>query len=73
MRLACYCQQLAKYLHIGNDDEDKIYGWMEIEDNGQLQPFDESNKDKILQQYIYQPSFGIFRRLFRSNKNNDSK
>jgi len=55
------------------DDRDKIYGWMEIEDNGQLQPFDESNKDKILQQYIYQPSFGIFRRLFRSNKNNDSK
>jgi hypothetical protein len=55
------------------DDQDKIYGWMEIEDNGQLQPFDESNKDKILEKYIYREPIGIFARLFSSNKNKDSK
>jgi trypanothione synthetase/amidase len=55
------------------DDGDKIYGWMEIEDNGQLQPFDESNKDNILQQYIYREPTGIFARLFTSNKKKDSK
>jgi hypothetical protein len=55
------------------DDIDKLYGWMEIEDNDQLQPFDESNKDKILEQYISRQPFGIFQRLFGSNKNKDSK
>jgi trypanothione synthetase/amidase len=34
------------------EDEDPIYGWMEIEDSDQLQPFNESNGIKILQQYI---------------------
>jgi hypothetical protein len=48
------------------DDEDKLYGWMEIEDNGQLQPFDESNKDQILRQYIDSQPIGIFERLFTS-------
>jgi len=46
------------------DDEDKLYGWMEIQGDDQLQPFDESNKDKILQQYIYRQPLGFFRRLF---------
>jgi surface antigen len=55
------------------DDQDKIYGWMEIEDNGQLQPFDESNKDKIHDKYIYREPIGIFARLFSSNKKKDSK
>lgn len=55
------------------DDIDKLYGWMEIQDNGQLEPFDESNKDKILQQYIYRKPLGLFTRLFSSNKNNDTK
>lgn len=50
------------------EDIDRLYGWMEIEDNGQLQPFDESFKDRILQQYIYQEPVGFFRRLFGSNK-----
>ena len=55
------------------DDEDSMYGWIEIEDNGQLQPFDESDKDKILRQYIHQQPTGIFGRLFTSNKSKDSK
>jgi len=55
------------------DDEDKLYGWMEIQGDDQLQPFDESNKDKILQQYIYREPIGIFRRLFGSNKSEDCK
>jgi hypothetical protein len=55
------------------DDIDKMYGWMEIEDNSQLVPFDDSYKDKILEQYIYRQPTGIFTRLFTSNKNKDSK
>ena len=55
------------------DDNDKIYGWMEIQDDGQLQPFNESDKDKILQQYIYRQPIGIFERLFTSRKNKNSK
>lgn len=53
------------------DDEHKIYGWMEIQDNDHLQPFDESSKEKILPQYIYQRKIGIFQRLFGSKKDND--
>ncbi|CAF1236837.1 unnamed protein product [Rotaria magnacalcarata] len=33
------------------DDEDPIYGWMKIENDHELQPFDESNIDNILPQY----------------------
>lgn len=50
------------------DDKHKIYGWMEIEDNDELQPFDEIHKDKILQQYIYREPIGIFQRIFGSKK-----
>jgi len=48
------------------DESDKIFGWMEIDDNDQLEPFDESNKDRILEQYIYRKPQGFFQRLFRS-------
>ncbi|CAF0759103.1 unnamed protein product [Rotaria sp. Silwood1] len=34
------------------DDEDPIYGWMEIENNDELKPFDESNINNILQKYL---------------------
>ncbi|CAF3169136.1 unnamed protein product [Rotaria socialis] len=54
------------------DDQHKIYGWMEIQCNDQLHLFDEVNKDKILQQYIYQEPIGLLRRLFCSKKNKDS-
>jgi hypothetical protein len=59
-RASLRCESGLYYI----EDGDKIYGWMEIEDNGQLQPFDESNKDKILPQYIYRQPTGIFQRLF---------
>ena len=55
------------------DDIDKLYGWMEIDDNDQLQPFDESKKDQILPQYISSKPFGLFQRLFTSNKTKESK
>ncbi|CAF1189204.1 unnamed protein product [Didymodactylos carnosus] len=35
------------------DDGDKIYGWMEIENNDQLQPFVESDIDSIREQYLH--------------------
>ena len=34
------------------DDEDPIYGWMEIENNDQLEPFHESKIPHILEQYL---------------------
>ncbi|CAF0793765.1 unnamed protein product [Adineta ricciae] len=34
------------------DDEDPIYGWMEIENNDELQPFDEANIANILENYL---------------------
>ena len=34
------------------DDEDKLFGWMEIEDNGALKPFEETEKEKILAKYL---------------------
>ncbi|CAF0973228.1 unnamed protein product [Adineta steineri] len=51
------------------NDPDKIYGWMEIQDDDQLEPFDESNKDKILPQYLNRQATGIFGRLFTFKKN----
>ena len=34
------------------EDEDPIYGWMEIENEEQLTPFDEANIANILEQYL---------------------
>jgi hypothetical protein len=34
------------------DDEDPIYGWMEIEHVDQLEPFDQSKRADILEQYL---------------------
>jgi len=34
------------------DDEDPIYGWMEIENNHELTPFDEANIANILEEYL---------------------
>ncbi|CAF4788761.1 unnamed protein product, partial [Rotaria magnacalcarata] len=51
------------------DDQHKIYGWMGIQYNDQLHPFDEADKDKILRQYIYREPIGLFRRVFCSKKN----
>ncbi|UJR23841.1 hypothetical protein I4U23_026816 [Adineta vaga] len=54
------------------DDKDTIFGWMVIEDNGQLQPLEDSHKDQILPQYIHRQPTGIFARLFTSNRNQNS-
>ena len=34
------------------DDEDPVYGWMEIEGSDQLEPFEESKIANILEQYL---------------------
>jgi hypothetical protein len=34
------------------DDEDPIYGWMEIENNDELQPLDEADIANILEEYL---------------------
>ncbi|CAF0877489.1 unnamed protein product [Rotaria sordida] len=50
-----YARQERLKFHDGNyyiDDEDPIYGWIEIENNDELQPFDELNIANILQQYL---------------------
>ncbi|CAF1643888.1 unnamed protein product, partial [Adineta ricciae] len=54
------------------DDVDQVFGWMVIEDNGQLRPFEESMRDQILQQYIHRQPTGLFTRLFTSNRNQQS-
>jgi hypothetical protein len=55
------------------DDEDKIYGWMVIENDDQLKPFDELDKESIHQQYLSRQSIGFFGRLFSSNKSENAK
>lgn len=50
------------------EDEDKIFGWMEIEDHDELKPFDEAHKDQILAKYLQPQSVGLFGRLLGWNK-----
>ncbi|CAF1983791.1 unnamed protein product, partial [Rotaria magnacalcarata] len=54
------------------DDVDPIYGWMEIENNDQLESFDESNIDLILDKYRNPPPQGIFEYLFTSDRRKGS-
>jgi hypothetical protein len=42
------------------DDEDPIYGWMEIENNHELTPFDEANIANILEEYLENRSNDAF-------------
>ncbi|CAF3849382.1 unnamed protein product [Rotaria sp. Silwood1] len=55
------------------DDADPIYGWMEIENNEQLELFDESKINLIRDEYRNPPSKGIFDYLFTSDRRKDSK
>ena len=55
------------------DDEDKLFGWMEIENNEELQPFNESDKEKILAKYLQPQSVGVLGWLLRWNKRSDAK
>ena len=63
-RLPIVCRNELFYI----DDVDQIFGWMEIDNDDQLQPLDESKKDQILPKYIATPPIGLFRRLFGTNK-----
>ncbi|CAF3894095.1 unnamed protein product [Adineta steineri] len=58
-----YARRQPLRFHNGNyyiDDEDPIYGWMEIENNDELQPFDEANIANILEKYLEQQSTDNF-------------
>ena len=55
------------------DDEDKLFGWMEIENGDELRPFNEADKDKILEQYLRPQSLGVLGWLLRWNRRSDSK
>ncbi|CAF3771779.1 unnamed protein product [Rotaria sordida] len=55
-------------LYYIEDDENVITGWMEIEDNHQLEPLDESNLDVILKQYQQQRPMGTLERCMIPNK-----
>lgn len=63
-RVPVRCENGLYYL----DDTDKLFGWMVIEGDEQLEPFDEAKKDSILQQYIHRQPTGLFARLFTSKK-----
>ncbi|CAF3707941.1 unnamed protein product [Rotaria sp. Silwood1] len=60
-------------LYYIEDDEGIITGWMEIEDNHQLEPLNESNLDVILKQYQHQRLAGTLERCMISNKTFESK
>jgi trypanothione synthetase/amidase len=55
------------------EDEDEIYGWMEIEDNNQLKPLDELGINAILSQYKQSPPVGKLERRTIPKKDNDIK
>src|SRR6185437_953129 len=44
------------------EDEDSIYGWMEIEDNNQLKPLDELDINSIHSEYQQPPPSGNLER-----------
>ncbi|CAF4942417.1 unnamed protein product, partial [Rotaria sp. Silwood1] len=55
------------------EDQDNVYGWMEIENNNQLKPLDESNINFILPKYQQPQPISELQRCFIMNKtfNND--
>jgi trypanothione synthetase/amidase len=53
------------------EDNDSIYGWMEIESNDQLQPLNQSNTKLILKKYQQSKSIGKLERCHISNKTID--
>jgi surface antigen len=68
-RSAVRCRDGLYYI----DDEDKLFGWMEIENDEELHPFNDSDKDKILEKYRQPQSVGVLGWLLRWNKRSDSK
>ncbi|CAF1081853.1 unnamed protein product [Didymodactylos carnosus] len=55
------------------EDEDPVYGWMEIDDNNELQPFNESTVSAIHQQYQTAQSIGNLERCPIAYKSDDSE
>ncbi|CAF0718212.1 unnamed protein product [Adineta steineri] len=49
-------------------DEDNICGWIEIDDNNELQPLDETKLDLILKEYQAAKPFGTLKRLSKTDK-----
>jgi hypothetical protein len=54
------------------DDEDHIFGWMQIDNADQLQPFDPSDKEQILAKYLEVPSIGLLGYLLGWSKRSES-
>lgn len=50
------------------EDEDEVYGWMEIEHDEQLEPLDETKLDLILKQYQQTNPIGTLERCTIPNK-----
>jgi len=55
------------------EDEDPVYGWMEIEDNNQLKPLDELGVNSIHSEYQQPPSMGKIERSTIPRKYDDIK
>ncbi|CAF1451902.1 unnamed protein product [Rotaria sordida] len=53
------------------EDYYNVYGWMEIENNHQLKPLDESNINLVLQKYQQSKPIGELKRCFILNKTFD--
>ncbi|CAF5148999.1 unnamed protein product, partial [Rotaria sp. Silwood1] len=53
------------------EDYENAYGWMEIENNNQLEPLDESNIKLILAKYQHPQPVGELQRRVISNKAKD--
>ncbi|CAF3811775.1 unnamed protein product [Rotaria sp. Silwood1] len=67
-----YARQIPMINHNGLyyiEDYFNVYGWIEIENDHQLKPLDESNISLILQKYQKAKPIGELRRCFIFNKN----
>jgi len=55
------------------EDEDPLFGWMEIENEDQLEPLDETDIDKILPQYRQAQAIGKLERSVIAYRHDESK